>query len=650
MPDDRPETNSQRVEQLEEHVAILERQLTEAQENQADDSRARFAFELAEASDVVLWLVAADMSRLYYVSPSYEEMFGRSCADLYANPAAWFEAIHPEDRPIVGERLRKRAAGTLDSNDETEYRIVRPDGKVIWMRNRIHTIRDGDGKVNRLAGFSDDITQRKEMELALARRKDDLERSQLDLVEQVKQQTEELHESEAKWRAITESSPDHIILVDRDARIRYINHTTDGITTDQVLGTRIEEWVPNDYRASMLDAFHRVFETGKSEEYETCYITPDGSTQHYSTQVGPILGDGQVVSLALFARDVTVQKGAEQKLRLTEFAVENAADAIFWVRPNASFFSVNETACRRLGYTREELLEMSVPDVNPQYGAGQWPALWNQLRETSASTFESRHRTKDGEVFPVEITAQYLKYEDNEFACAIVRDITERKRQEEKLQSEERLLRKLLDIQERERRMVSHDIHDGFVQDVVGAQMRIEGMRWKLAADVPEAAEEIEKIADLLKKAVDEARRVISGLRPMIIDDEGLIEGIRHLVADRQLCQDIDVRFQCDVAFDRLEPTLETAVFRIVQEALTNVRRHSNAKQADVALAQTGEQLQLEIRDEGTGFDPQAIADDRFGVRGMRERARLFGGHADIKSTLGEGTRISVAIPISTDG
>ena len=139
---------------------------------------------------------------------------------------------------------------------------------------------------------------------------------------------------------------------------------------------------------------------------------------------------------------------------------------------------------------------------------------------------------------------------------------------------------------------------------------------------------------------------MITTLRPMIIDEMGIIEAIHYLVAEEEATQRLNLTFTHDVRFDRLAPMLEGIIFRIVQESLSNVRRHAGVHDAEVRLQQTDSRLLIEIEDRGVGFDPAEIKDHHFGLEGIRERARLMGGKATIRSVVGQGTIVSVNLPI----
>ncbi|MFH1266010.1 MAG: sensor histidine kinase, partial [Planctomycetota bacterium] len=150
----------------------------------------------------------------------------------------------------------------------------------------------------------------------------------------------------------------------------------------------------------------------------------------------------------------------------------------------------------------------------------------------------------------------------------------------------------------------------------------------------------------LLRESVAETRRLIAGLRPPILDEAGIMAAISHLIHDVSARNGPDVEFHGSVKSKRLEPMLENAIFRIVQESLTNACRHGKSDRARVELVQDGSQVRVEVQDWGIGFDPESVEERCFGLAGIRERARVLGGRATIDSTPGQGTRIVVELPV----
>jgi PAS domain S-box-containing protein len=141
--------------------------------------------------------------------------------------------------------------------------------------------------------------------------------------------------------------------------------------------------------------------------------------------------------------DITKRKQAEERLELMQFSVDRAADAAFYICPDGKFFYVNEAACKSLGYSHEELLSMSIHDIDPGFAAEGWRLHWQEVQQRGSFTIETQHQTKQGRVFPVEVTLNYLKFNDQEYNCAFARDISDRKRSEAALRKSEELYRTL---------------------------------------------------------------------------------------------------------------------------------------------------------------------------------------------------------------
>ncbi len=227
----------------------------------------------------------------------------------------------------------------------------------------------------------------------------------------------------------------------------------------------------------------------------------------------------------------------------------------------------------------------------------------------------------------------------------ILADRRRRRETTETIRRERRLLRQVLALQERERRMFAYEIHDGLAQQLAGALWQFRSLhdRGEAAAAEPAFRLGLEQ----LESALAEARRLIAGLRPRLLDEQGVVAAVAQLVEQTASQGGPRVEFQHRLTRSRLEPTLETAVFRILQEGLSNAVRHGRSDRIRLRLDERDGRLEIEIRDWGLGFDPQAPATDRFGLQGIRERARLLGGTSRIESSPGSGTTVRVALPVS---
>jgi PAS domain S-box-containing protein len=323
--------------------------------------------------------------------------------------------------------------------------------------------------------------------------------------------------------------------------------------------------------------------------------------------------------------------------------VQTAPDIILIVNPDGTIRYINRTQPQ---FNLSEVIGTSAYDyVHVDHRAAMKACYERVIRTGEVETIEVAVDAPDGSL--TWYAARVGPFVENGIvtgATSIATDVTDRRAAEEKLKAEEQFLRQLLELRETERRMLAYDIHDGFVQDVVGAQMRIEGALG--LKDIDEIKDALETVSQILRKGIADGRSLIRNLRPMVLDEAGVVEAIRHLAADFQQTSGLAVALAHDVQFDRLEPMLEGAIFRIVQEALNNVKQHARANEAQVELVQRGAKLAITVRDEGRGFDLDDVPRDRFGLRGIRERARVFGGKATIESRADAGTTVRVELPI----
>jgi signal transduction histidine kinase len=216
------------------------------------------------------------------------------------------------------------------------------------------------------------------------------------------------------------------------------------------------------------------------------------------------------------------------------------------------------------------------------------------------------------------------------------REIVERERVEA-------LLRDLIQAQENKNRLLCNEVHDGLIQYAVGSLMSLEGFR----RNRPETEDlsAVDMAIDNLRRGVDDGRRAIRGIRPAVLDSESLEAAINDL-AEQFANSGIAVTSVCDPQIGRLPDVIQTAVYRVVQEALNNAQKHSGADAIEIDLNQANGDLHLQVRDSGRGFDVSSAHKSGFGLVGMTERVRLLGGECHIESQPNAGTRISVRLPI----
>ena len=339
-----------------------------------------------------------------------------------------------------------------------------------------------------------------------------------------------------------------------------------------------------------------------------------------------------------------------QELRASERRfrrlVDNAGDAVFLHDKSGRICDINKRACDTLGYTRDELLRMKVPDIDLQLTASNQLQFWNLPDNEYPVTFEGIHRRKDGTTFPVEIRLTSLYMGTERLLFGLARDITDRKLAEEKLHEEQRLLREMLDLQEQDRKLVSYEIHDGLAQQLTGVLFKFQSIENLQDRDPDAARKMFDEAVQLLREAMAETRRLIGGLRPPILDESGIVAAVEDLISGYRQHDGPEIEFVHNLKPQRFAPPLESAVFRVVQASLTNACQHSQSEKVRVELGLSGDRVLIDVRDWGVGFDTEKVQGGHFGLRSLRERARLLGGSAKIESSPEHGTHVHVELPL----
>lgn len=207
---------------------------------------------------------------------------------------------------------------------------------------------------------------------------------------------------------------------------------------------------------------------------------------------------------------------------------------------------------------------------------------------------------------------------------------------------------KIIFAQELERKTWALEVHDRITQSLVDVHWRLQAYRKKLTKNPQEAQQDMDEIENLVGESITEARRLIDELRPSVLDDMGLVAAVKKYLRRMERGNSLGVKLRVDEKLGGMPPEVETAAYRITQEALTNVWRHAKASHVEVEIRKKIDLLIIRISDNGCGFDIEAVntEGDNWGLIGMQERATTVGGSLKTRSVLGEGTTISINIPI----
>ena len=325
--------------------------------------------------------------------------------------------VHPDDQALVWGRFQDRLAGK-PAPAHYEYRIIRKNGTECWIEMVASLIEYRKDPAVHVALV--DITGRKQAEKAVL-------------------------QSEERYRTLFEQSRDAIYITTRRGKFSDVNQAYLDLfcyTREEMKRLKVHETYAN---PADRPIFQREIEKkGSVRDFEVRLRKKDGTEMEcLLTATLWRADDGRILGYQGIIRDITRRKTAEELFRLMQFSIDRSSEAAFWMSPDAHFSYVNQAACRSLGYSRDELLKMTVHDIDPGFPQEIWPEHWEEVKRRGSFVIESYHRTRDGTIFPVEITVNYLKFGGREYNCAFARDITERKRAEEVLYREKEKFRVL---------------------------------------------------------------------------------------------------------------------------------------------------------------------------------------------------------------
>ena len=472
--------------------------------------------------------------------------------------------------------------------------------------------------------------------------------------------TKYLGQPDGPLAAVVEIFPDMVFVVDPEERILHINALAArslGGTPGQFIGRKQDTLFAAPLAERHSRFIQKVFRTGEIVVTETHQEIHDTPIWIDARLVPLKVASGEVRAVVGIMRDVSVRVHAQEALAEREAYLRAMLDNfpfLVWLKDTEGrFLAVNQAfahACGRahasdvVGLTDfdvwpQELAQGYVDDDRSIMATRKQKDVLEPIFTEGASrwfeTFKTPVLDKQGKVLGT---------------TGFARDITERQRLNEELRAPREHLRALAahveSVREEERVRIAREIHDELGQALTCMSMDLAFLDKQLPKGNAEAAARIQALATLVKETVKTVRRISAELRPSILDDLGLGAAVEWLAHDFETRTSIGcaVSVPSNVA---ISAERGTVVFRMCQEALTNVARHAGASHVSIDLVEAGDTLTLEVRDNGRGItDEEVQRPGSLGLLGMRERAALLGGVAEVKGTPGQGTTVTVRVPL----
>jgi len=477
-----------------------------------------------------------------------------------------------------------------------------------------------------------------------------------------------LHNAEARVSQIVEAAMDPIISIDAEQRIILFNAAAERVfqwPRNAVVGQRLDMLIPQRFRANHAKHVERFGETGQttrrmgSQSIPLMGLRANGDEFPIDASISHHHEDGRS-HYTVILRDVTERVRAESLLARGEARLrgilDSAMDAIITVDERQHIVLFNAAAEKMFGCPQNEAIGAPLTWFIPERFRG---AHSDHVRRFGDAGVSSRRMAglrvvtglaRDGREFPIDASISQLKDGGTTFYTVILRDVTERVRAEEALRVSKRELQDLASAanlaREQEQSRVARELHDELGQALTGLKMMLAWIEQRTGRGDLQLVGKLDRMAAVIDSTLQATRRISSELRPLILDDLGLVAALEWVVEGFIDRTGLVCVLESDDHFDIVDAR-KSAVFRIVQEALTNVARHAKASHVEVRVTRQNESIAIQVRDNGIGFNqPDERSRYSRGMLGMRERAYLLGGTFSIASAPGKGTSLEVRIPL----
>jgi two-component system sensor histidine kinase UhpB len=466
------------------------------------------------------------------------------------------------------------------------------------------------------------------------------------------------HDTQERLRTIIDSEPDCVKQVDAEGRLLDMNPAglamIQAESIEQVRGLEIAQVVAPEYRAAFNDLHRSVF-AGSSGTLEFEIIGLKGKRSWLATHAVPLRdASGTIRAVLGITRDISRRRIAERALveseeRFCKAFYANALPLLITRLSDGMVLDANEAFTKLVNRPREEILGKTTVELGVIEPARR-AAIIERLRDEGVvNDIELQLHPRDSEPRTGILSLVRIELGGQQCTLGTYRDITEAKRAEEQLRASRTALRSLAtrqqDIREDERSRIAREIHDSLGQALTALKLQLAAAQDAAAKEASPLSTRLAETALMVDDLVKSVRRIATELRPPILDQLGLPAAVEWLAQD--FARRTGIRCQTSIlpTDGAITNELATALFRIVQEALTNVLRHAGATRVDIELGVKSGCVMLEINDDGSGITEAGMGPGSLGILGMRERAAALGGVLEVAPRSNGGTRVAAWFP-----
>src|SRR2546422_2042028 len=472
------------------------------------------------------------------------------------------------------------------------------------------------------------------------------------------------HDTQERLRAIIDSEPDCVKQLDAEGRLLDMNPAglamIQAESIEQVRGLEIAQVIAPEHRAAFNDLHRRVF-AGGSGTLEFEIIGLKGQRRWLTTHAVPLRDASGTIQAALgITRDISRRRIAELALveseeRFCKAFYANALPLLITRLSDGMVLDANEAFTKLVNRPRDEILGQTTVTLGVIDAARRASITDKLSAEGVVNDIELELRPRDREPRNGLLSLVRIELGGQQCTLGTYRDVTEAKRAEAQLRASRSALRSLAtrqqDIREDERTRIAREIHDSLGQALTALKLQLAAAQDAAATEAPALSARLSETALMVDDLVKSVRRIATELRPAILDQLGLPAAVEWLAQD--FLRRTGIRCQSTILpiNGAISDELATALFRIVQEALTNVSRHAGATRVNIELGVKSDCVTLEVNDDGGGITEAGTTGPRsLGILGMRERAAVLGGVLEVAPRSGGGTRVAAWFPPAPHG
>jgi PAS domain S-box-containing protein len=471
----------------------------------------------------------------------------------------------------------------------------------------------------------------------------------------------------ALGRSVVESAMDAIVVVDAAQRIVLYNNAAEQIFLHPragILGQPLNVLLPERFRAVHGEHVERFGHTGETSRRMGARMVLRGlraNGEEFPVEASIAQSDdGEAKIFTVILRDVTERVQADESLAKSEARLrgilDSAMDAVITVDDAQHIVLFNTAAESVFGYSQEEAMGAPLSLLMPQRFRAEHDKHVSRFGETGVTSRRMdpfrvlSGLRRNGEEFPIEASISQVEENGHRFYTVILRDVTDRVRADDALRQSKEELRELAalaqSVREQEKSRIARELHDELGQSLTALKMDVIALRGEVPAERPVMAERVARIETMLNQTVAATRRISADLRPLMLDDLGLAAAVEWVVQEFTERSSAVCKVVVEGDLD-LEDPHATAVFRVLQESLTNIAKHAQATRVNVGIERTHDEVHLRVQDNGIGFSLESPRKrNSHGLLGVRERAYLLGGKSSIVSAPGEGTVVELWLPL----